>query len=197
MQGGGGLVDGFYAVAIVLLALLATGFAISSALRPRGEEDDGRLESLLATGLSRRRWLASHVAVTACGCFVVLLSAGLGLSVGFSLATGNDDRMGSYLLGALSYLAPVLVLAAFTQLLCGILPRWAILAWTGLVIAVVVMFFGPLLKLPGWVQDFSPYHHVALVPAQRFATTPFVVLLLIAAVLSGAGFLAFVRRDLH
>lgn len=197
VQGGGGLVDGFYAVAIVLLALLATGFAISSALRPRAEEADGRLESLLATGLSRRRWLASHAAVTAGGCLLELFSAGLGVSTGFGLATGTHDRMGSFLLGTLSYLAPVLVLAAVAQLLYGIVPQRATLAWLGLVIGVVVMFFGPLLKLPGWVQDVSPYHHVALVPAQPFAWMPFVVLLVVSAVLSAVGFLAFGRRGLY
>ena len=32
---------GFYATAMLMLALIASGFAISSALRPRGEEDAG------------------------------------------------------------------------------------------------------------------------------------------------------------
>ena len=59
--------DGFYATSIVMLALLAAGFAISSALRPHGEEDGGRLEALLATALPRSRWLLGHVAVTVVG----------------------------------------------------------------------------------------------------------------------------------
>ncbi|UUZ59218.1 hypothetical protein [Nocardioides sp. B-3] len=43
--GAAATVDGFYATAIVMLALMAAGFAISSALRPRGEEEDGRVEA--------------------------------------------------------------------------------------------------------------------------------------------------------
>lgn len=58
------LVDGFYATAIVQLALIACGFAISSTLRPRTEEEAGHSEVLLATGLSRRAWLGGHVLVT-------------------------------------------------------------------------------------------------------------------------------------
>ena len=81
-QGSGDLVDGFYATSILLLALLASGFAISSALRPRGEETAGHVEMLLATSLSRRRWLGSHVAVTVLGTLAVLAAAGLGLGVG-------------------------------------------------------------------------------------------------------------------
>lgn len=196
-QGGGGLVDGFYAVAIALLALLSTGFAISSALQGRSEEDGGRLEILLATGLSRRRWFISNAATTVGGSLLVLFCAGSGLGVGFGLATRGEDRVASYLLGTLSYLAPILVLSALALLLYAVVPRWATLAWLGLVVGVVVMFFGPLLGLPEWVQDTSPYHHVALVPAQSLAWAPLVVLLLVSAVVGGAGLGGFVRRDLH
>ena len=55
-----------------MLALIAAGFAISSALRPRGEEDAGRVEALLATGLPRRAWLLGHVVVTVGGTVLVL-----------------------------------------------------------------------------------------------------------------------------
>ena len=41
LQGATDLVEGFYATALLMLALIACGFAISSALRPRGEEDAG------------------------------------------------------------------------------------------------------------------------------------------------------------
>ena len=61
------LVDSFYATAALMLALIGTGFAISSALRPRGEENDGQVESLLATALPRSRWLASHLVITVRG----------------------------------------------------------------------------------------------------------------------------------
>ena len=52
VQSGGDLVDGFYATAILMLVLIATGFAISSALRPRGEEDGGRVEAAARHGHS-------------------------------------------------------------------------------------------------------------------------------------------------
>ena len=31
------------------------------------------------------------------------------------------------------------------------------------------MFFGDLLQLPQWLQDISPFEHLALVPAEDFA----------------------------
>ena len=89
LQGSADVVDGFYATLSVMLALLAAGFAISSALRPRGEEDGGRLESLLATALPRSTWLGGHVAVTVVGTLVVLAVAGLGLGRSYAVVTGD------------------------------------------------------------------------------------------------------------
>ena len=93
VQSAGDLVDGFYATAILMLALIATGFAISSALRPRGEEDGGRVESLLATAMPRRTWLLGHVAVTVLGVVLVVLSAGVGLGLGYALVTGDGGAI--------------------------------------------------------------------------------------------------------
>jgi ABC-2 type transport system permease protein len=197
IQGGGDQVDGFYAVAIVSLALVATGFTVSSALRPRSEEDDGRVEALLSTGLSRRRWLIAQVVTTVAGSVLVLLLSGVGLGLGFAMVTGDTGRFVPFLLDTLGYVAPALVLAGLARLLYGVVPRWSFLAWLGLVVGVVMVFFGPLLRFPAWVQDVSPYHHLALVPAEPFRWTPFVVLLAVAAVLSVAGQLAFGRRDVH
>ena len=54
-------------VSLVMLAMLTSGFAISSALRPRGEEDAGHAEAVLATATSRSRWLLGQVVVTVAG----------------------------------------------------------------------------------------------------------------------------------
>ncbi|MGA8245428.1 MAG: polyketide antibiotic transporter [Nocardioides sp.] len=196
-QGGAGLVDGFYAVAIATLALVATGFTVSSALTPHTEEDQGRVEALLATGLSRRGWLLAQVATTVAGSVLVLVCSGGGLALGFALVTGDTGRFAPFLFGTLGYVAPALVVAGLARLLYGVAPRWSFLAWLGLVVGVVVVFFGPLLRLPAWVQGVSPYHHLALVPAEPFRWAPFAVLLVLAGLLSAAGQLAFARRDLE
>jgi len=197
LQGSSDLVDGFYATSLLMLSLIACGFAISSALRPRGEEEGGRLESLLATALRRRDWLLGHVTVTVLGALVVLTASGLGLGVGYALVTGESGAVDQFLLPLLSYVAPVLVLAAVAWLLVGLNPRLGTLAWVPLVLAVVVMFFGDLLQLPQWLQDLSPFEHLALVPAEDFRWAPFVGLAVVAAAISIAGQVAFARRDIR
>jgi ABC-2 type transport system permease protein len=179
-----------------MIALVGAGFTLSSSLRPRSEEEDGRVEALLATSLSRRRWLMAQVLTTVAGTVLVLVGGGLGLGLGYAMVTGDGGRIGPFLIDTLGYVAPSLVLAGLARALYGLIPRWAPLAWVGLGLGVVVVFFGPLLRLPGWFQGISPYHHLALVPAESFRWVPFVALLALAGALSVVGRYGFLKRDL-
>jgi len=150
-QAGGSLVDSFYAVAALLLALVAGGFSISSALRPRGEEDGHRTETLLATPLPRWRWAMSHLIVTVCGTVLVVASAGLGLGVGFALVTGDRSAVPRLFGATLPYVAPVLLLVGLTWLAYGLVPRWTILGWLALTYGVIAnLFFGQVTQLSGF-----------------------------------------------
>lgn len=196
-RAGGDLVTAFYATATAMLALMACGFAISSALRARGEEVDGRVEALLAAGLPRSRWLLGHVVVTVLGTVLVVAAGGTGLAVAYGLMSGDSGLALELGVGALEYLAPVLLLAGLARMLHGISPRLAPLAWLGLLLAAVVLLFGELLQLPGWLQDVSPFQHLALVPAEPFRAGPVLVVAGIALALSVAGQVAFLRRDVR
>lgn len=197
VQSGGALVDAFYSTMILTLALIAAGFAISSALRPHGEEDAGRVEALLSTALRRRDWLLGHVVVTVAGTGLMLLLAGLGMGVGYALVTGDTPAVDDYVVPTLAHLPAVLVLAAVARLVFGWLPRAAFLSWLGLVFCLVVMLFAEIFRMPQWLQDVSPFEHLALMPAQDFRWAPFVVVTAVAAALSVAGQIAFRRRDVR
>ncbi len=197
VRGGADLVKGFYATAILMLALLSCGYAISSAMRPRHEEASGLLEVLLATGLSRTRWLAVQVLLTVSGTCLVVVSSGLGLGMGYTLAADDPTTGATYLLATVPYVAPVLVLSAIARLLYGLAPRLTSLAWAGLVFAFVVMLFGGVFRMPQWLQDLSPFHHLAATPAEDFRWQPFGALALLAAMTSAVGQVLFRRRDLE
>lgn len=196
LQGSADVVDGFYATLVVMLALLAAGFSISSALRPHGEEEAGRVESLLATSLPRSRWLGGHVAVTVLGTVAILAVAGLGLGTGYALVTGDGGAVVRLSVPLLTFAPAVLVLSGVARLLHGAVPGASMLAWSGLLVAWVVLIFGDLLDLPQWFQDLSPFEHLALVPLQEFRAAPFLALAALATLLSVAGQLAFDRRDI-
>jgi ABC-2 type transport system permease protein len=196
-QGGAGLVDGFYATAMLTLALIASGYTVSAALRARGEEEAGRVEALLATGLPRRAWLTGHLVVTVVGTMVVLLTGGAAMGATYAATGGEGSAVTTYALGTAQYAAPALVLGAVAALLHALAPRLTVLAWVGLGLCVVLAFFGPLLQLPQLLLDVSPFEHLALMPAESFAPGAFAAVLGAATLLTAGAQMAFLRRDVH
>ncbi|CAM5447724.1 ABC transporter permease [Streptomyces californicus] len=65
--GGATVTESFAAMVMTVVAVVAAGYVVMAALRPRTEENAGRAEPLLATGLSRNRWLGSHLAIALIG----------------------------------------------------------------------------------------------------------------------------------
>jgi ABC-2 type transport system permease protein len=127
----------------------------------------------------------------------VLVSSGIGLGAGYLMVTGDGDAAWDITWPVLQYVGPVLVLSGVARLLYGVLPRWSVLAWVPLVFAAVVMLFGELFGLPQWLQGVSPFEHLPMVPAEAFSWGPVLALAGAALVLSVAGQLAFLRRDVH
>lgn len=193
---GNSVVDSFYATSAVMLALIGSGFAIASVQRLRGEEGAGFAEGLLATALPRWRWAVAHLVVTLVGTVAAVLAGGLGMGLGFALVTGDGSAVLRLTGATLPYAVPVLLLAALTWLAYGIRTRWAGVGWLGLGFCFIVMMFGELLQLPGWLMDVSPFQHLAQTPAEDFRVVPVVVLLAIIAALSWLGMVALRRRDL-
>ncbi|QIX27296.1 ABC transporter permease [Nocardioides sp. JQ2195] len=195
--GAADLVDGFYGAAGLMLALIAGGYAVSAALRARGEEDAGRIEALLSTGLSRTGWILAHILVTVAGSVVVVIASGAGLGAGYGLVTGKWDQFARLAVAPASAGAGVLVLIGLGVVLVGLVPRWAGLAWLALGFCAVVMMFGQLLEFPDWLVDLSPFSHLALVPAQPFEAGSYAGVLAVGALLLLVGVLGLRRRDLR
>ncbi|MFD4468832.1 ABC transporter permease [Rhodococcus sp. NPDC058505] len=189
------LVDAFYAMAASMLAMIASAFTISSALRLRSEETAGHAEPLLATTLTRVRWLGSHAGVMLVGSALVVALGGLGTGLMYGAITGDLAEVPRLLGAALVYLPAVWVLGGLALLLFGAAPRATVVAWLALAFCFVVLMFGSTLKFPEWLMALSPFHHLPLVPAVPVDWVPVLVVTLVAALLCAAGAVAFRRRD--
>lgn len=195
-QGAAPVVDSFYGTTAVMLGLLGTGFAISSVLRLRSEEAEQHTELVLAAGVPRWQWAASHLVITATGTLAVVALCGIGLGLGFGLVTGDYSPSPGLLAATTQYTVPALVIAAIGWVGYGLGARWAAIAWAALAFCLVVMLFGELLSLPSTLMDVSPFRHLALVPADAFRPVPVIVLAVVALGLGAAGHLALRRRDI-
>jgi ABC-2 type transport system permease protein len=191
------ITDSFMATSLSMLALMAGGFAVSSALQLRGEESAGRVEWILATRISRRRWAASLLTITVAGTVVVILAAGLGLGIAYAAVSGDPAEVPRLAAAALVTVPGVLVLIGFTALVFGLSARATPAAWAALALMVLIGYFSDALRLPGWLRDLSPLEHLPAAPAETVTAVPIVALTALAAALAAAGVWALRRRDLQ
>ncbi|MEU5893709.1 ABC transporter permease [Streptomyces sp. NPDC047461] len=194
--GGADLTEAYLSQSLLVVALLGAGYAVQSALRLHGEESGLRAEPVLATPVSRGRWVASHLTVALAGSVVVLTSAGLGTGLAYGLTSGELDQVPRLLGAALAYTPALWLLAGLVIALFGLAPRAVTTAWAALAVCFVIGLLAQALDLPGWVRDVSPFEHVPHLPAADPALTAPVLLLTITAVLITAGLVGFRQRDL-
>ena len=195
MGGGqGSLLDAFFGTELRFLAVGAAAYGIATALRLRAEENSGRAEVVLATPVSRWRWLASHLVIAAAGSvwLLAVVGVGAGLAAGSVSSTGVTELLPA----ALATAPAVLVCVGLTVLLFGLLPRLSTAAWAVLAVFVVLGEFGALLSLPGWALGLSPFDHLGSLPGGDANAAGLVGLLVVALVAGGVGGSAFRRRDL-
>ena len=189
------LVDAFLGYMFLFMAVIACGFVVSSVLRLRSEEEAGRAEVVLATPVSRTSWMAATTAVALVAATKLTVIMGLGLAVGYGLASGEWDQVVPQVAGQLAYLPGVLVVGALAAALYGLLPRGTGLAWAAVALIAMQVILGQLLGLPDAVQAISPFWHLSAVPVDDFEVVPYVSLLLLAGALVAAGLWGYRRRD--
>ncbi len=184
---------GLYFLFFVLVISL---FAVSQIALARGEETGGRLETLLALPVGRRAWLGGRLVLAAAASTVLAITAGLLAWTG-AASQGADVSLARMLEAGANCLPASLLFLGLAALAFALAPRAAVALSYGLVSAAFVWeLVGALLGAPAWCLALSPFHNVALVPAQPLKATAALVMLVIAAACAVAAIGAFERRDL-
>ncbi len=195
-DGGQAVVDGFVYIMLLFAALIALGYGISAVLRARAEETEGRTELVVATPVSRTRWLGAQLGVAGVGTAVLMMVGGLTLAAGAYATGATDPGLGTYVVASLVYLPALGLVLGLTAALFAWVPRWGSVPWAFLVIAFVVGMFGQALNLPDWVSGLSPLWWVPQMPADDFSWPPVLILTALAAALFTLAFVGFRRRDI-
>jgi ABC-2 type transport system permease protein len=188
--------DQYLALTLFISALIAVGYAIQSASRPRGEEAASRAEPVLAAAVSRGRFVGSHLAMALGGSVILLFAYGLGAGITRSISVHDAAELPRLVGSALAYAPALWVFVGLVAALFGLAPRAIGAVWAAFGAFAFIGFLGPLLKLPDWVYNLSPLEHIPRLPVADFTLTPIVGLALIAAGLIGVGLAGFSRRDI-
>ncbi|WAH95484.1 ABC transporter permease [Arthrobacter sp. MMS18-M83] len=185
----------FVEVLVLILGIIGAVMGIQLALRFFAEEEERRAEWILSAPLSRLR----HVIPTAA---LSILAPAVGMGIcSLALATasnvsGSPLDVGKVVLQGAAELPAIWLAVGVALALIGLAPQLRSLAWLLLVYWLLLTFFGPILKVPEWLLDTSPFH---VVPHVFSAGTDWLSTwwtLAIAAILAVAGLVGYRRRDL-
>jgi len=193
--GEGNAAQGAFALYLVFLAIMACMYAMTAVQSARNEETSGRAEDVLATPVSRWRWLGAQLAVISVATSLIVLAAGAAMGV-TAAATLHDGSMFGRLVGsAANFLPATLTVIALTAAVYAWFPRLLAVVWVYLGYALVIGMF--LEVLPDWTGWASPFHFTPNLPADEFDVVPLIVLILIAAALYALALVGFRRRDIQ
>jgi ABC-2 type transport system permease protein len=186
----------FLTTMLSLAGIIASipGVQIMNRLRTE-EEEEFRVEPLLATQLTRGRMFLAPVGMA------LLVTAGLILLAGFVVAlfVVNGDSgvsFGDSFLQALVTVPAVWAVVGVSVLIVGARPQVSIAAWIGVVASFGLTLLGETFKLPDWALGISPFHHVPTIGSDGATWTGLVVVGIVALVLSAAGLTGYRRRDI-
>jgi ABC-2 type transport system permease protein len=190
-------VGGFLQLLYVEFGLILAGLAAATLVAVwASDEGSGRLEFLLASPLSRIRWVTSGGVAILTGVVVVTIVAALGIAVG-ALISGGD------------IVQPVvgsLVLALYAAALGGIGVAIGGLfrtSWAGPAVALITVvtwfidILAPALKLPDFVHQLALTSHYGFTMLGQWEVTGIVASLVLAVGGVAVGAWGFKRRDLR
>jgi ABC-2 type transport system permease protein len=188
--------SGVLGLYFIFFVFAITLFCCSQISAVRSEEAAGRLETLFALPASRIRWLADRLGLDVAGAALLGFAAGIGAALGATVV-GADVSFPRLIEAGLNCLPASLLFLGIGALLVAAAPRYGVGATYALVsVAFVWELVGSLLDVPSWVLGISPFHQVALVPAEPFRAASAAVMLAIGVVAGGVAIIRFRNRDL-
>jgi ABC-2 type transport system permease protein len=187
---------GYLSFSMTLYILLLSLFACAQLGAIRHEETEGRLETLFALPVARRRWLSGRLLLAAASTVVLSLLIGALSWVG-AVSQGVPLSLAQMLAAGANCLPTALLFLGLGALAYAALPRASGAVAYGLVtLAFLWNLVGSLLGLPPWMAKLTPFAHVGLMPSQPFELGAALVMLVIAAASTLAALAIFSRRDL-
>lgn len=196
LTGGADLAEAFTTVIFSLVGILAAAGGIQAIIRLRQEEAGETGALMLATPLSRLGWLGSYLIVATVAVLAVVTAGALASVVAAFVVGVRENSAHAVLAAAVQVPAALLFLGA-AALAWALVPRFtAGIAWGGLGLAMFLGIFGPLVGLPDWAVDLSPFRHSPEPQGTDTDWSAGIVMVMLALVTGAAASVFFRRRDL-
>jgi ABC-2 type transport system permease protein len=157
--GGSGPMTALFLSAIMsIVGVLAAACAVQTVIRLRQEEVGGSAEVMMATPVSRVRWLLDFVLVGLIAIVLVLVAAALAAGLSATAAGEPASTFNDAFAAAAAQFPVALVYLGVLTLVFVVVPSWTVpVGWAALGAGAFIGIFGALIKLPDWLRHVSPF----------------------------------------
>jgi ABC-2 type transport system permease protein len=187
---------GYVSFAFTLFVPAIAAFVCTQVAAARREEEEERLETLLALPVGRSSWLGGRLVLALGGAVLLALVAALATWIGAELA-GVGLSLTGMVEGGVNCLPAAVLFLGIATLLFALWPRAGVgVAYGLLAVAYLWFLFGSLVSVPKWVINATPFAHVASVPIEPLRGGAALVMVALGVLAASLGVARFVRRDL-
>jgi len=168
-------------------------------LKAKSEERDIRSELILATPVSRNKYLAGFAVIAFVSAVIMQLTLAIGMySMALSVLPDVSELSLGYLLEANLVIVPALwVMVGAAILLVGLLPKATGAVWGYFGYTFLIIFVGRLDIFPEVMSRLTPFGYVPQLPMDETNFLTLGLLTAVAAVLTFAGFIFYGKRDVN
>lgn len=186
----------FVSLLMVVMALISTIPLLGIVHRILHEEDETYSALVLATPLSRMRYLGSFILQAIL--FSILLQITTAISFWFigNMVVDFLPSLQTFITAAFAYLPAMWVMVGISVLLVGSFPTKEWLNYFYLGWAAFAIYFGRMLDFPKWTAKLTPFGWVSQYPVEELEKLPLIILFILSVVLIGIGMMGYRKRDL-
>ena len=196
LEGHGGaatLADAYIAMLACMTALIVSIPVINCINRLRTEEQRGRLESIIATSVSRKTIFGSFIAIATFEAIALTFFGALGLYVAAS--SSGLIAFGTLMKAAFVYLPALFIMLAIAVFLVGRLPKLTSWVWLLFGYSFLMFYFGRLFNVSEIMLKISPFGNIPQLPVEELSILPLFIMCVIAVVFCAVGIVGFKKRD--
>lgn len=181
-----------------MMALISIVPLLISALKPRNEEKENRAEHVLSRVVPRVKYLTGYTFLAYALSVLLQIATAVGIYLSAAALAGesNPFDFGILLKANLAYLPALWVMISIAVLLVGLLPKASSAIWGYYGFVCFTSFIGEVIGLPNWLLNLAPLKHISKILLVNIDYAPLIILTIIAAVLTAAGFIFYRKRDM-
>lgn len=188
--------SGYLAFIFIFLMLAICVFACAQVGAARQEEEQQRLEVLFSLPIGRQGWLLGRLLLTILAAAVICLLAAVCAWAGAE-AAGAHIALVKLLAAGANCLPIAALFLGISALAYAVTPRASgPIAYGLLTLAFLWNLVSSLFGGPKWLDDITPFAHVALIPTQSFRALDAAVMVAMGVVTAIVALGLFSRRDL-